>query len=125
MVSLVSHTALASCNPSSNKHIYESTSYTPPKYVYSVDCHIDYGRLRKVEPQRQKQVEQLNKSITMKDLALDLSKQRTEEWTKTTYKLQDKLLTVERNNGKLKWVYFGLGILTMSGAVWAAGQLKN
>ena len=124
MASLVSQTALASCNPSSNEHIYESTSYNPPRYVYSVDCHIDYGRLRQVEPLRQKQVKELKKSIEMKDLALKYSDERTENWKKTTYKLEDKLLKVERNNDRMKWVYFGLGIITTGAAVYAAGQLK-
>ena len=123
MVSLVSQTALADCKPSTD--IYESYDYNPSKFVYTQECHIDYGRLRKVEPQREEQVKELKKSITMKDLALTTANDRIEVWQKTTYKLQGKLLTVEKNNDKLKWIYFGIGILTMSGAVWAAGQLKR
>ena len=125
MVSLVSHSALADCNPSSNEHIYKSTSYSPPKYVYSVDCHIDYGRLRKIEGKRQEQADHLNKSITLKDLAITTANDRVNVWQKTTYNLQDKLLTIEKNNSRLKWIYFGIGILTMAGATYGASQLKR
>ena len=124
MVSLVDHSVLASCNPKSNEHIYKSTDYNPPRYVYSKDCHVDYGRLREEEPLRKKQVEHLKESIRLKDLAIDYSNKRIDNWQKTTFKLEDKLLKIEKNNERIKWIYFGLGVVVMGGAVWAAGQIK-
>lgn len=121
MVSLVSHSAQASCNP---RDIKQQNYYGEPRYAYPVNCHIDYGRLRKAEPLYKKQVKELKKSIEMKDLALKYSNERTENWKKTTYKLEDKLLKLEKNCDRMKWVYFGLGIIVMSGAVWGAGQLR-
>ena len=121
MVSLVSQQSLASCNP---RDIKQQNYYGEPRYAYPVDCHIDYGRLRKAEPLYKKQVKELKKSIEIKDLALKYSNERVENWKKTTYKLEDKLLKLEKNNDRMKWVYFGLGIIVMSGAVYTAKQLK-
>ena len=121
MVSLVSQQSLASCNP---RDIKQQNYYGEPRYAYPVDCHIDYGRLRKAEPLYKKQVKELKKSIEIKDLALKYSNERVENWKKTTYKLEDKLLKLEKNNDRMKWVYFGLGIIVMSGAVYTVKQLK-
>lgn len=121
MVSLVSHSALASCNPSDIK---QQNYYGEPRYAYPVDCHIDYGRLRKAEPLYKKQAKELKKSIEMKDLALKYSNERTETWKETTYKLEDKMLKLEKNHDRMKWIYFGIGIIVMSGAVYTAKQLK-
>jgi hypothetical protein len=121
MVSLVSQQSLADCKPSDIK---QQNYYGEPRYAYPVDCHIDYGRLRKAEPLYKKQTKELKKSIEMKDLALKYSNERTETWKKTTYKLEDKMLKLEENHDRMKWVYFGLGILTTGAAVWAAGQIK-
>lgn len=121
MVSLVNQQSLASCNP---RDIKQQNYYGEPRYAYPVDCHTDYGRLRKAEPLYKKQTKELKKSIEMKDLALKYSNERTETWKKTTYKLEDKLLKLEKNHDRMKWVYFGLGIIVMSGAVYTAKQLK-
>ena len=117
MVLTVQNT-LAICN---TKDIIEQADGT---YVYSVDCHVDYGRLRQNEEARKKQIEHLNESIKLKDLALDYSNKRIETWQQATYKVEDRLIKLEKNNDKLKWIYFGLGIAVMGGAVWGAGQLK-
>ena len=119
MALLANQIALANCNP--REHIKEVGANS---YLYKVDCHIDYGRLRKAEPLYKKQTKELKKSIEMKDLALKYSNERTETWKKTTYKLEDKLLKLEKNHDRMKWVYFGLGIIVMSGAVYTAKQLK-
>ena len=120
MVSLVSQSALADCNPRTD--IKESQRNL--KYEYSLECHVDYGRLRKAEPLYKKQASELRKSIKMKDLALKYSNERTENWKKTTYKLEDKILKLEKNHDRMKWVYFGLGIIVTGAAVYGAGQLK-
>ena len=111
------NTSYAACNP---KDIVKKSGY----YQYPVDCHVDYGRLRKVEDERKKQVAHLEKSIELKDLAIDTSLKRIEIWQKSTYKLEDRLLTFERNNDKMKWIYFGLGIAVMGLATHGASKLK-
>lgn len=118
MVSLVSQSVLADCNP--KRDIYEQNN----RYSYSLDCHLDYGRLRKVEPLRQKQVKELKRSIEMKDIALDYSYKRIKNWKGTSLKLEKNILKLERNQERMKWIYFGLGIIVTGAAVHAAGQLK-
>jgi len=115
---LTSQIALASCNP---KQIKRQSS---GKYLYPVDCHIEFGKLRLVEQERVKQVAQLKKSIELKDLAIDKSNERIELWQKSTYRVEDRLLKVEKNTERLKWIYLGLGIVVTGAAVWGAGQLK-
>ena len=116
---LVNQQSLANCKPKEDIREIGINSY-----LYKVDCHVDYGRLRKAEPLYKEQVKELKKSIEMKDLALKYSNERIENWKKTTYKLEDKMFKLEKNNEKIKWIYFGLGIAVMGGAVYAAGQLK-
>lgn len=119
MVLLVNQNALASCNPKEIKRTDNGS------YIYPKDCHIEFGQLRQDEEDRKKQVAHLKESIKLKDLAIDTSNSRIELWQKTTYKMEDRLLKVERNNDRLKWIYFGLGILVMGGATYGASQLNK
>ena len=109
-----------SCNPRTD--IVEDTK--TGKFTYTEDCHIEFGRLRLAEKERQKQIEHLETSIKLKDLALDLSNERIENWQQATYKVEDRLLKMESNSDKIKWIYFGIGVIVMGGATWAAGQLR-
>lgn len=117
MVSLANQSALAGCNPKEIKEVDN-------KYLYPVDCHIEFGELRQDIKLREKQVKHLNKSLELKDLALQKSTQRIENWQQATYKVEDRLIKLDRNTDRLKWIYFGLGIVVMGGAVYAAGQLR-
>lgn len=120
MVSLVCQTALADCNP---KDIKRDTA--TGSYIYPVDCHIEFGQLRQDDEERKKQIAHLKESIKLKDLAIDTSNSRIELWQNTTYKMEDRLLKIERNNDRMKWIYFGLGILVMTGATYGASQLNK
>ena len=109
--------ALASCNVSDIKKVNGI-------YHYPVDCHIEFGKLRKTEKERQAQIKHLNESVRLKDLAIDKSNQRIEIWQNATYKVEDRLIKLEKNTGTIKWVYFGLGILTMTAATYGASKLR-
>lgn len=119
-VLLASQSVLANCNP---KDIYKDTQKNV--YVYPVDCHIEFGQLRQNEEERKKQIEHLKESIKLKDLAIDTSNSRIEIWQAATYKVEDRLLKIEKNNDRMKWIYFGLGILVMTGATYGASQLNK
>lgn len=108
------------CNPRTD--IVEDTK--TGKFIYTEDCHVEFGRLRLIEKERQKQIEHLETSIKLKDLALDLSNERIENWQQATYRVEDRLLKMESNSDKINWVYFGIGVIVMGGATWAAGQLR-
>lgn len=117
-MALLCQNAIAACNP---RDIKEQANGT---FVYPVECHVEFGRLIQVEKERKKQIEHLKESIKLKDLAIDTSNARIQNWQTATYKVEDRLLKIERNNDRMKWVYFGLGIIVMSGAVYTAKQLK-
>lgn len=113
-------TAAQTCNPRTD--IYEDSK--TGKFIYTESCHLEFGKLKMIEKEREKQIEHLEQSIKLKDLALDISDKRIENWQQTTYKLEDRLLKMEKNTDRMNWIYFGLGIVVMGGATWAAGQLK-
>lgn len=93
-------------------------------FSYPLDCHLEFGRLVRVEKEREKQIEHLNKSIELKDLAIDVSNDRIELWQNTAYKLEDRLLKYEATSERMRWIYFGLGVIVMGAAVHGAGKLR-
>ena len=94
------------------------------RYSYTKDCHKEVGRLVTVEIKRAEQVEKLEKVIELKDLTIVKSHERMEMWKDTTFKLEDRVNLIDDSRSTNQWLYFGLGVLTMSAAVWGAGQLK-
>ncbi len=110
--------ALASCNPKTD------IVKTGNNYQISKDCYVEFGRLVQVEKDRKQQVKHLNESIELKDLAIDTSNKRIRIWQDATYKVEDRLIRLEKNTNTTKWVYFGLGILTMTAATYGASKLK-
>lgn len=109
------------CNPKVD--IYEDSK--TGRFSYSESCHVEFGKLRQTEKDRQDQVVHLEESLKLKDLALDLSNKRIENWQEATYKVEDRLLKMEKTSETVKMLYFGLGIVVMGAAVWGAGQLKK
>lgn len=120
MVLVPIQNAAGNCNP--RVDIIEDVK--TGKFIYTEDCHIEFGKLRMTEKERQKQIEHLEESIKLKDLALDFSNKRIENWQEATYKLEDRLIKMELNSDKINWIYFGLGVIVMGGATWTAGQLR-
>lgn len=118
MALLGTQLVLADCNPRTIK------KQASGDYLYPKACHLDYGRLRQVEEARKVQIDQLKKSIELKDLAISKSNERIELWQNATYKVEDRLLKVERNTERMRWFYLGLGVVITGAAVWGAGQLK-
>ena len=106
------------CNP--KKDIVEQSG----KFIYSESCHLEFGKLKIIEKDRQKQIQHMQESIKLKDLALDLSNKRIELWQDSTYKIENRFIKMQNNNENMKLVYFGLGVLIMGGATWAASQMR-
>jgi len=118
IVLLVNHTAHAGCDL---KKIRENPNGT---FTYPLTCHLEFGRLYKTEQQRKKELEHLRESVKLQDLAIDRANIRIKKWQDTTYKMEDRLIRTDRNNDKMKWIYFGLGILIMGGATYGASRLR-
>lgn len=117
MTLLINQFALADCNVRDIKKVNGYYQYTP-------ECHMEFGNTRKELRLRKTQKKHDDKTIELQDLALSKANGRIDNWQNSTYKLEDKLLTIEKNNDRIKWVWFGLGIFVTGAAVWGAGQLR-
>lgn len=92
-------------------------------FKYSRECHLKVGQMKQDLDVATKQVADLTQAITLKDLALTKSDQRVTLWQDTSFKLEDRINTIDslqKFNGIL---YFGLGVVFTSLAVWGAGHL--
>jgi hypothetical protein len=92
-------------------------------YIYSTSCHVLVGKKLEELDMRIKQVEELNKSIELKDLALRKSEERNLLWMDTAYKANERLNQYESARERNQWIHFALGVTTTALAVWGAGQL--
>lgn len=116
--SLISNSAYAICD---SKDIQKQEDGS---YRYSKECHNEVGKTFGALEKREQQVEKLEKVIELKDLSLDKSYERIEMWRDTTYKLEDRVNTMEQMKKNNEVLYFILGIAVTGLAVYGAGQLK-
>lgn len=94
-------------------------------YTYTRDCHIEVGkRIKKLDLATQ-QIDELNKTIELKDLALVKQKERADLWMNTSLQMSDKLQSYDKTNSFNQWLYFGLGVAATALSVWGAGQLAH
>lgn len=114
----ISNAALADCD--------FSTGITPGPnhtFIYTEACHLQVGKLVQDNKTKDAQLADLTKAITLKDLALTKSDERTQLWMDTSDKLQNRLTTVDSLAKKNEWIYFGLGVLATVGAGYVASQM--
>jgi hypothetical protein len=91
-------------------------------YIYPKDCHIKVGKLIKEAELRKEQVEELNKTITLKDLALTKADERIVNWRDTTYKLEERIMKQRKWSAYNDYLYFGGGVILTILSGWAIGQ---
>lgn len=94
-------------------------------YTYSKELHICVGTMKKDLEAADKQVESYKQAIELKDLALGKANERITLWQDTSFRLQDRMSTIDNLESKNKIIYFALGILVTGAAVWGAGQLAH
>lgn len=94
-------------------------------YNYTKDCHLDVGKKVNALDKREQQVQLLEKTIELKDLALDKSYERIENFRESTYKLEDRVNAMEEMKKNNEILYFVLGIVVTGVAVYGAGQLHK
>lgn len=119
LLALGSQTAFADCDFSRDVKAQQDGSY-----VYSKDCHVQVGKSLKDLKDREEQVEKLNKTIELKDLALKISDDRNMALRDTLIKMDDRISTAERMNDTQKVLFFIGGVALTGLAVWGAGQLR-
>lgn len=93
-------------------------------YTYSKELHICVGELKVDNEVKSEQISEYKKAIELKDLAILKAQERADLWMDTSYTLENKLQKAYTIKNRNYIVYYGLGILTMSVAVWGAGQLR-
>ena len=109
--------AFADCDYSKIKDNGDGT------YTYSKELHICVGTMKRDLDAANTQIESYKKAITLKDLALVDSQKRTDLWMDTSFKLQDRMATIDKIENTNKIIYFGLGILVTGAAVYGASKL--
>ena len=93
-------------------------------FEYTKECHLSVGVMVKNLEDREAQVTALNKTIELKDLAIDMQEKRSALWMDTSFKLETKLNDIQRYNDTSNILHFALGVAVTGLSVWAAGQLK-
>lgn len=120
LFSLVGNYALADCDFSKGV-----VAEADGSRLYSKECHIKVGQLVQDNQTKDKQIDDLNKAITLKDLAITKSDQRTQVWMDTSLKLEDNIQKIDSLKKSNEWIYFGLGVLSTFAAGMAAASLTN
>jgi hypothetical protein len=118
-MSLICNTTLASCNWSEDVRKNQDGSFS-----YSRGCHVEVGASLEELDLRRRQVDELKKSVELKDLAISYSEQRTQLWIDSSIKMNERLNQHEATRANSGWIYFGVGVAVTVLSVWAAGQLK-
>jgi hypothetical protein len=94
-------------------------------YLYSKECHIAVGQMKYDLGVKDLQIEKLGKALDLKDLAITKADQRADLWMQTSFKLEDRINTIDNMRSSNQWIAFGLGALTMFAAAYAASQLSH
>lgn len=111
--------ALADCDWSKIKNNGDGT------YTYSKDLHICVGEMKQDVEIKDKQIQDFRAAIGLKDTALALAEQRTQLWMDTSFKMNDRLNTIENMRSTNNWMYFGLGALTVLATGFMVAELNK
>ena len=116
---LFSSTAFGDCDFKDLVHNANGT------VTYSAADHICVGQLVQDNATKAKQIADYTQALTLKDLVITKSDQRTQVWMDTTFKLEDNINKIDSYKSTSNWIFFGLGALTIIGAGVAAAQVSH
>lgn len=94
-------------------------------YQYSRELHICVGIMKRDLGIALTQKDLLYSALELKEVALTKANERADLWMQTSKKLESNIETMDSLYQRNKWLYFGLGILAASAAVYGAGQLRR
>lgn len=103
---VLSNICFSECNWSNIKKNNDNT------YTYSEELHLCVGELVRDNKNKDEQISNLTKSISLKDLALQTSDKRVEMWMDTSLKLEDRVSKIDSMQKTNNFLFFGAGILT-------------
>jgi hypothetical protein len=118
-LSLCSQTALADCDFSK-----EIEKLPDGRFAYSSQCHKAVGKMVQDLEDREAQVAEQRKTINLKDLMVTKEHERAQLWMDTSFKVEDRLNSLEKMKRDNELLYFFLGVGLTGLSVWGAGQLK-
>lgn len=118
-VSLFSSFAMGDCDFS------QIISNTDGTYTYSKNLHICVGQLVQDNATKTKQVQDLTKAYSLKDLAMTKADARAQLWEDNSLKLETTVQTIETTQKRNDMIWFGLGALSVFAAGVAAASLTN
>lgn len=118
VLSLISNLAFADCNPATDiKPLPDGT------YSYTLSCHLMVGSMKKQIASQTQQLTELQKAITLKDLAFGDSQKDVQIWQSTSLNLQDRLTKVQSIQKENDFLYFALGIAATIGTGFMAAKI--
>jgi hypothetical protein len=117
---LFSSTCLADCDFSKDIKVNQDGSRT-----YSLGCHIKVGQIIQDNATKTQQIKDLQKAVTLKNSALQISDKRADDWMNTALKLEENVQKIDTLKKQNEWISFSLGALTVIGAGIAAAQLSR
>lgn len=115
---------LASLNSNAECDWSTGIKKTDAGYLYNSECHGKVGVLVKDLEDREKEVISLRKTIELKDLIIVKADERTILWRNESYEQFDRLQKQSAASDYNKTLWFVLGIVVTSAAVYGAGQLR-
>lgn len=118
ILNLISNLAFADCNWSTGIKTLPDGGFE-----YSKECHIKVGQLIQDNNTQTQQITDLNKAVSLKDLALTQSDARATLWFNTSSQLEDRLQKVDSLEKHNDWLFFGLGVLTTFAAGYGVAKL--
>lgn len=118
-ICLFSNIAMADCDYS---RIVRNENGT---YTYTKELHLCVGEMKQDLAIAEGQNEKLRKAIELKDLTIQKADQRADMWMNTSFKMEDRINTIDKMRSTNSWLYFGLGVAAMFAATYAAGQVLD
>lgn len=95
------------------------------KVTYSKTDHVCVGKLVQDNKTKDQQIQDLNKAVSLKDLAVTTADQRAENWMNTSLKLEETVQKTETLQKDNFWIAFGAGVAMTFAAGMAAASLTN
>lgn len=94
-------------------------------YTYSKDLNLCVGKLVEDSKIKDQQLQDLSKSINLKDLALKDSDTRAVNWSETSKQLEERLQRVDSSEKNTEYLAFGLGAIFTILSVYGASKLVH
>ncbi len=121
IVSLLPISSFAECDFTNGKGVNKVEG----GYLYSPECHVAVGQMKYDLGVKDLQLDKLTKALDLKDLAITKADQRADMWMNTAYKLEDRINAIDSMRQSNQYIVFGLGMLAMFAATYAASQLHR